>query len=446
MTVYESDPPRDILIVDDEPTMAQLIAHFLEMEGYHTRVAHEADPALEAARQRRPDLLICDIRLGPVEGFYVLAEIRRIYPGMPAVIVTGFPSVETRQRARASLAFDYLEKPFDRETLVRVVQRAFLSAPADEPKVLWAPEMLGLFGSSPAMRRVYREIHELARTDTPALIIGESGSGKERVARAIHHLSHRKDQPFQIMYSGCFAPEDELRDLERLARTGGALFIDDVTRLAPPTQQRVQIELSSTLGHGEVVVEDRPGRSSFRDCRLLFASRLELGFQGLTCETGAKEDRTDIMSAELFERIGSVTLRVPPLRERLEDLPQITRHHLEIFGRELGKPDLELMDSALDRLGRESWVGNIRELVAVIRRLVLAATRRHLRCEEIEAALASRHPPPDPTRADIHPGLSLEEARRRAVRSTLAALDQNVAVTARLLGLDRRTVMRYRSE
>jgi nitrogen regulation protein NR(I) len=371
-----------ILVVDDELNICWALQAYLTGEGHAVTVAGTAADALTELEARPPDVLISDIRLPGMDGVELLRRARALGSDVPVILMTAYGDVDTGVAAMRNGAFEYLHKPIDLDQIGVTVQRALSrrQAAVDGRPAVTADTALGprLVGRSVAMQEVYKLIGLVSASDVTVLVEGESGVGKELVARAIHEHSSRRDRPFVAVNCGSLPDallESELFGYERGAFTGavgskpgrweladgGTLFLDEVAELSPANQ----VALLRVIQDGRV---ERLGgtRSIDVDVRIIVATN-----RSLRDEVAARRFRDD-----LYFRLQVVTIRVPALRERTADLPDLVAHFLGLTARQIGREPPRVDSVALDALSRYDWPGNVRELENVIRRAVVLARDR----------------------------------------------------------------------
>jgi DNA-binding NtrC family response regulator len=382
-----------VLIVDDEPSICWGFRELLADEGHDVSIASSAEEALEMADRKSPDAVVLDVRLPGRDGLSTIQDLRHRIGPAPIIVITAFGNLDTAVRALEEGAYDYLTKPFDLEQISEVLRRALRRssavaiAPASDD-LSHAPQIF--VGTSPAMQSVFKQIALVAPSDVPVLITGESGTGKELVAQAIHRHSRRKDAPFLPTSLAALSPgliESELFGHVRGAFTGadlarqgllelgdgGTVFLDEIGDVPLP----VQVKLLRAIEQHEVtpVGDGRPRRTDFR---VLAATNRPL--DELVARGEFRED--------LFYRLGVFHILVPPLRERVEDIPLLAQSFLQ------AAPDRGargLSAGALCELSSRSWPGNVRELRNAVERAAVVA-----RGEEIEA---HHFAPPSPISA-----------------------------------------------
>jgi DNA-binding NtrC family response regulator len=437
-----------ILVIDDERALGENIERMLRQPG--TMVSVFSDPAkgLAECLSNPPDLVLLDMRMPTISGEEVFARLHEAHPGLPIVFLTAFGSVEGAVVAMRNGAFDYLQKPFKREDLLLVVKRA-LSHARLEREVETLKDRLEALGEadaaqthSPAMLDQMEKCRRAAATDATVMILGESGSGKEVMARLIHSQSRRKDGPFVPVECSAMPGsliESELFGYERGAFTGaertkkgliesadgGTLFLDEIGDLG--------VELQTRLFR---FVEERAlrrlgGLATVRvDCRILCATNQDL----------AAKIKAGSFREELFYRLSVVTVKLPALRERPEDIPPLARFFLERFSRRYGKC-LSGSPQFYEALLKERWPGNVRQLKNVMERLAALHPDGVLGPEDIQEDT------PNVAAADSLSSLLWKDAREQYLASfelsyaqaVLARCGGNLSAAAREAGVDRKT-------
>jgi DNA-binding NtrC family response regulator len=434
--------PR-ILVVDDDRDTCRFIVEVLAAPDREFELATESDRALQLARTRPFDLVICDINLNSsLNGIDVLRAFKGVNPEGQVLLVSGFGTLETAIEAVRAGAFDYISKPFDIGEIKKTVQRALdqtgtlsiAQAPAQVPSG-------ELIGRTPAMLAVYNQIARAADSVVPVLIVGESGTGKELVARALHRNSQRAARPFVAVNCGAIADtllESELFGHSRGAFTGavsdtkgifeqaqgGTVFLDEIGETTPA----LQVKLLRVLEEGEVrpVGSSRPTKV---DNRVVAATNRDL-------ERAIGEQR---FRADLYYRLSVIVIRLPALRERRDDIPLLITTFLKAACKRTGR-QIELSSGAVDVLLAYDWPGNVRQLENTVERIVLFSRGSVVDPDDIPAVLQN-------ARRDTPAGLfedlpSLEEVERRYLEHVLQAVGRNRTRAADVLGIDRRTLYR----
>jgi len=378
-----------VLLVEDDPSIALVITAALEAEGFAVTGCDsiaERDRLLNAGRYAA---LVTDVMLTDGDGIETIAAVRDVDPNMPIIILSAQNTLDTAVRASDTGAFEYFPKPFDIDELARTVRQAVGNAAARQDGADDAPEAgLPLVGRSASMQAVYRMITRVLRNDLTVLVLGESGTGKELVAEAIHQLGHRKTGPFVAVNTAAIPAdliESELFGHEKGAFTGavarhvgkfeqadgGTLFLDEIGDMPIEAQTRLLRALQSGRirrvgGREEIAVDVRIVAATNKDLTPMIAAGL------------FRED--------LFYRLNVVPITLPPLRERADDIPALSRHFLQLAAGE-GLPRRSLGDDAAAVLTRQSWRGNVRELRNFIYRLALLAREDRIDAETLSALL-----------------------------------------------------------
>ena len=446
---------HEILIVDDEPDIRLLIDGILRDEGYETRQAADSDAAIAAFRARRPSLVVLDIWLqgSRLDGIGILQALQSEEPAVPTVMISGHGTIETAVASIQHGAYDFIEKPFKSDRLLLVVRRALeaakLSAENAELRLRAGAES-GLTGESGAISGLRSGVERVAPTGSRVLISGPAGSGKEVVARMIHTRSRRSEGPFVALNCAVLNParfEEELFGVEAgtdamahprragvLERAhGGTLLLDEVSDMPLETQGKIVRALQDQTfervgGNARVKVDVRVLATTNRD---------------LQAEIAAGRFRED-----LFYRLAVVPLRVPSLRERREDVPELARHFLARSADSSGIPGRELSADALTALQAYDWPGNVRQLRNLMDwLLIMAPGSEAIRAEMLPPEIGQGAPALlnfDPT-ADIM-ALPLREARdlfeTQYLQAQLLRFGGNISRTAGFVGMERSALHR----
>jgi two-component system nitrogen regulation response regulator NtrX len=447
---------HDILIVDDEADIRMLIAGVLEDEGYQTREAGSSAEALAAIRSRQPTLVILDVWLQEreLDGIEVLKEIRRELPDLPVVMISGHGTIETAVQAIKFGAYDFLEKPFKSDRLLLVLERAIEAARLRRENAelrLRVGGEIELIGTSHVAAQVRQQIDRVAPTGSRVLITGPAGSGKEVVARLLHTRSRRSGGPFVAMNCATLHPErleielfgaemGEGPDNPRKVGTfeqahGGMLFLDEVADMPLETQGKILRVLQEQTfervgGTSRVAVDVRVVASSARD---------------LAAEIAAGRFRED-----LFYRLSVVPIRVPPLRERREDIPLLARHFIERSAGSAGLPPRVIGDDAMAALQSYEWPGNVRQLRNVVDWLLIMAPgdpRDVIRADMLPAEIGAIAPAVVKwDKGGEIMSLPLRDAREVFEREYLLAqvtrFGGNISRTAAFVGMERSALHR----
>ena len=386
--------PLDVWVVDDDASIRWVLERALGQAGMRARAFEQADSAIAALGNDEPDVLITDVRMPGTSGLKLLEALRRTRPALPVIVMTAHSDLESAVAAYQGGAFEYLPKPFDIDEAVALVRRAAaqaaLAAPGGDRGRF--PE---IFGQAPAMQDVFRAIGRLARSSLTVLISGETGTGKELVARALHRHSPRAGKPLIALNTAAIPAElleSELFGHERGAFTGaearrqgrfeqadgGTLFLDEIGDMSAALQTR----LLRVLAEGEFYRVG--GNEAVRvDVRVVAATHQDLAAR--VAEGRFRED--------LLHRLNVIRIDVPPLRRRREDVPELLENYLASAAAELGVEPKKLSEDALRALTAFDWPGNVRQLINATRRLTVTAPGREIRLGDIPADLGGADAP-----------------------------------------------------
>jgi two-component system response regulator AtoC len=381
----------DILVVDDDQSIASAFEHFLSFEGHNYRLASNVQDAMEMIAARRPTLIMMDIRMPGVDGLQGLKEIRGRFPGIYVVMMTGYGTSQTSIDAIREGAYDYLTKPLDLDELREIIRKAVAAQSArPTPDVYTSAEPAAqpvLVGETAAMRDVYKMIGRLATNDVAALVLGEHGTGRRLVIATIHDNSPRRDRPFQSI--DCKTVPDAALETELFGHANGTVQLAGVESLSPAMQSRLSRALGQDGARGGGRVQARVLASTEKDLGELVA--------------------TGTFSRELYQALGVITLRLPPLRDRREDIPLLVRYFVQRFNAYLNRTIVSVNDEVSRLLQDYSWPGNVAELEVVLKRACIVARSDVITTDEIGSLGDSRFP----AREDV------ESTLVRAVRTAL---------------------------
>jgi DNA-binding NtrC family response regulator len=445
---------KSILIIDDDLDTCHFLREIFEEQDWRVRTAQTAEAALAAVQQKPFHLIVSDINLNDsLNGIALLKHFRQFSPTSQVILISGFGTLETAIEAVKEGAFDFISKPFNVQEIIATARRA-LEAKEQETEAdkLLQPNaglVSGLVGHSRQMIELYMEIARVAAYRSTILIYGESGTGKELVARAIHNNSPRAKQPFIAV--NCGALTETLLEAELFGHTrgsftgavadkkglfeeaeGGTLFLDEIGETSPA----LQVKLLRVLQEGEV---RRVGstKSTKVDVRVIAATNRNL----------EEEVKAGRFREDLYYRLSVITLRVPPLRERREDIPLLALHFLQHSCQETGKR-VTLSEAALRTLREYEWSGNVRELENTIEHAVLHTRGGVITEDDLPTRIRAARPEaqavqPTFTEASFFAELpSLEEMERRYLLYVLEAVNGNRTRAAEVLKIDRRTLYR----
>jgi two-component system response regulator HydG len=439
----------NILVVDDDQAHRTMLSTLLGGWGYIVEEADDGARAIEKVHEKSYDLVLMDVRMVEVSGLEALPAIKSFNPAIPIIIMTAFSSVETAVEALKKGAYDYLGKPLDFDELKLAIERAMdHSRLKEENRAL--KESLGLgfntgdiIGRSGAMVELLETVALVAPSEATVLITGESGTGKELIASAIHMNSPRRDKPFIQLNCAAITEtllESELFGHERGAFTGadrrkegrfrlahgGSIFLDEISEMSVAMQAkllRVLQEKKIQRVGGEEVLKV--------DVRVMAATNREL-----KAEIEAGRFRED-----LYYRLNVVTLSVPALTERREDIPLLAQHFLETFAEKNRKQIKGFTPQAMDRMVRYDWPGNVRELMNAIERSVILCRGEYI--SDLDFPLSVREavaPEPESVVEELPADLPLEEVEKVSILKTLESAGGNKSEAARRLGITRRTL------
>jgi len=382
---------RRVLVVDDEENIRALVRQILEREGFEVETASDGQSALEKATTAAYDLILLDVRIPQLDGMSVLREIRAVDPDAVVMIVTGYGSIEQALEAVRLGAYDYIPKPFKRDELLLRIRRALDYNELREQNRKLHEELRqsfkfeGIIGTSPKMQEALRIAAAVAPTDATVLIYGETGTGKEILARSIHYQSHRAQGPFVAINCGAIPEtllETELFGHEKGAFTsavtsrigkfeaadGGTIFLDEVGDMSPAMQVKLLRVLQDRSF--ERVGGVRPIKVNVR---VIAATNRDL--RAAIREGSFRED--------LFYRLSVVPIHLPPLRERPEDIPILAQHFLERHRERYRKNIRAFTPQAMRKLRRHVWPGNVRELEYAIERAVILAQGEEITAQDL---------------------------------------------------------------
>jgi two-component system nitrogen regulation response regulator NtrX len=444
----------DILIVDDEADIRDLVAGILDDEGFSTRTARDSDSALAEVSSRRPHLVFLDIWLqgSKLDGLQLLEQIKKDNPELPVVMISGHGNIETAVAAIKRGAYDFIEKPFKADRLILVATRALetsrLKREVRELKQL-APTASILTGHSPCMNQLRQTIERAAKANSRILIVGPSGAGKELAARTLHQHSTRLEGPFVVINAAAITPErmeEELFGVDQAngdARKvgaleeahGGTLFIDEIGDLPRETQNKIlRVLVDQTFqrvgGTTKVQVDVRIISSTARN---------------LEEEIAAGRFRED-----LYHRLSVVPIRVPPLSERREDIPELIDYFMDQISATTGLPKRQIGQDAMAVLQSHVWPGNVRQLRNNVERVMILAgggPEAIITADMLPQDVGSMVPAmPNSNNGEHIMGLPLREAREVFERDYLIAqisrFSGNISRTAEFVGMERSALHR----
>ena len=455
-----------ILIVDDDHQLRQSFERLLAAEGHDVRAASSGEAGIAAVREAVPDAVVMDVRMSGISGLEAYAAMREIEPRLPVIIMTAYGTTEIAIEATKMGAYDYILKPFDIPEILKLIDKAVAAGRSMRSRVAVGVDAEAaaeaIIGQSPAMQELYKAIGRAAPTDATVLVRGESGAGKELVARAVYQHSLRADKPFLVI--NCVAIpetllESELFGYEKGAFTGaagrkvgkieqanhGTVFLDEIGDMP----MAIQAKLLRLLQ--EKNVERLGGRQVIPvDVRIIAATNRDL-------EAAVRQGQ---FREDLYYRLKVVTLALPPLRERPGDIPLLVRYFLSRHAREIGQSDPGVSPEAMAALTAHDWPGNVRELGNALKKALIFSRGAPLSPDEVRKALgaplrqgaeAATGEDGDPIAETIRRELAsgrdglFEELMDRfghtVIRLALEATGGNRSQAARLLGLSRPTLI-----
>ncbi|TPV93385.1 MAG: sigma-54-dependent Fis family transcriptional regulator [Myxococcales bacterium FL481] len=436
-----------VLVVDDEGGIVEALRKVFAKEGHAVVTARNGRHALEVLRRQPVDVMITDLRMPGMEGTDLLKAAKAITPEVEVIVMTAYGTVENAVAAMKLGAYDFVSKPLKRAAVVATVRkaldkRALVVENRELRAQLAAATAKSIVGNSQVMRATLEMAEQAADSSATVLLLGESGTGKELLARHIHRHSPRAERPF--VATNCAALPESILEAELFghekgaftgavrARTGrfsqastGTLFLDEIGEVPLP----VQVKFLRALQEGEI--DPVGGHTTKVDVRLVCATNRDL----------AREVKEGRFREDLFYRINVVPIRIPPLRDRLEDVPLLADHFLRMYTARHGKSVLGFSDDALDAMARYGWPGNVRELENAVERAVVLTRTSQIEAGDLPTELR------DPGAAQgrqltISVGTPIEEVERRMIIETLKFTGGDKRLAADLLGIATRTIYR----
>ena len=437
---------REILVVDDDNGHRTMLKTLLSGWGYRVYEADDGSKAIEWVRSRPFDLILMDIRMVKVSGLEALSVIKGMNPAIPVIIITAYSSVESAIEAMKKGAYEYLMKPLDFEEMHMKMEQAMEHCRLkEENRIL--KEIIGehfdtrnIIGKSPSMIRLLETTSKAAASDATVLITGESGTGKEMIAGAIHFNSTRENHPFIKLNCAAISEgllESELFGHERGAFTGavrrregrfsqahrGSLFLDEISEMSMAMQAKllrvIQEKEFTRVGGEEVLTVD---------VRIITATNRDL----------LAEVQQGNFREDLYYRLNVINLKVPPLRERREDIPLLAEHFLKMFSAKNDKAIKGFTPQAMDRLIRYRWPGNVREMMNAVESAVVLSDSEYI--SESDLSLLHAELPSQEAAAPVSADLPLEEVEKTTILKTLEISGGNKSEAARKLGITRATL------
>ena len=435
-----SNQKERLLVVDDAPQTLEVLQRNLTSRGYQVFTAQSVAEAIRILETTTVDLVITDLKMPKVSGIDLVRHVRENFKDTEVMMITGYPTIEGAVKAIKTGAEEYLIKPFIDEELFSAVRRTLDKLhmrKVGEARWQKTPkEPYGLIGESEAIRKVFSAIAKTSSSSATALISGESGTGKELVARAIHYSSSRASAPFVPVncggipeglleselfghVKGAFTGATESRAGFFQTADGGTIFLDEIS----DTSLTMQAKLLRVLQDKEVYMV---GASHSRnvDVRIIAATNKDL----------ANLVRKGVFREDLFFRLNVLTIAMPPLRERGDDILLLAHHFVTKYAKEFGKPTLRFSDNALQVLKNYHWPGNVRELENVVQRLVVMADEELIEVSDLPSLMRFSG------LREIGLNRTLAEVEAEYIQNVLASVGGNITQAAEILGIDRKTL------
>ncbi len=427
-----------ILIVDDEESVRDSLYNWFIEDGYNVECAENAKQALGILESKNFEIILADIKMPGMDGLEMHRRIRTLNKESIVIIMTAFASVTTAVQALKDGAYDYITKPFDPDDLSHLIRNATSQISLKEEnealrnKIVTLDNVDDLIGSSDAMIKVLKEVEKVAQSNSSVIITGESGTGKELIAKAIHSNSRRKFSPLVCVHCGALTEsllESELFGHEKGAFTGamynrkgrfemadgGTIFLDEIATISP----KMQIELLRVL---ETKTFIRVGgvKEITSDFRVICATNKDL----------KKMVGNGTFREDLFYRLNVVNIRIPPLREKIEDIPMLVDHFIKIYCTSMSRNIVAINPTALKRLEQYDFPGNVRELENMIERAIVVGNEKEIRLKDL------------PFEKDITSNSfeSLEDLEKKYILQILNKYDWNISRSAKIIKIDRVTL------
>nr|NJM03042.1 sigma-54-dependent Fis family transcriptional regulator [Desulfobacula sp.] len=437
---------KKILVVDDDKAHLRMLKTLMTDWGYEIHEADDGTTAVARVREKSFDMVLTDMKMVHMSGMEALQQIKAYNPSLPVIIMTAYSSVQTAVNALKIGAYDYLTKPLDFDKLKLTIERAFeslyLKTENQTLKIRLRETSLNhdIIGNSPAIKALLDTIQMVAPTDANVLVVGESGTGKELVSAAIHENSPRKDQPFvrincaaiteTLLESelfghekGSFTGADKARKGKFLLADKGSILLDEIGEMS----LAMQAKLLRVIQEKEItpVGSDRNIRT---DVRVIASTNRDLKIM-------AEEGK---FRHDLYYRLNVVSIEIPPLRKRKEDIPSLALYFLELFSKKNKRDIKGFSPDAMDAMIRYDWEGNVRELMNCVERGVVLARSDYIGTEDLSFVPAVKV---EDRREPDEPG-SLSRIEEKAILSTLESSQGNKSETARKLGITRKTLLK----
>jgi DNA-binding NtrC family response regulator len=427
-----------ILIVDDEESVRDSLYNWFIEDGYVVGCAENAKQALSILESKNFDIVLADIKMPGMDGLEMHRRIRSLNKDSIVIIMTAFASVSTAVQALKDGAYDYITKPFDPDDLSHLIRNAAsqISLKAENEalrnKIVSLENVEDIIGTSDAIIKVLKEVERVAQSSSPVIITGESGTGKELIARAIHSNSQRKFSPLVSVHCGALTEsllESELFGHEKGAFTGamfnrkgrfemadgGTIFLDEIATISA----KMQIELLRVL-ETKTFMRVGGNKEITSDFRVICATNKDLN----------KLVNSGTFREDLFYRLNVVNIKIPPLRERIEDIPMLVDHFIKIYCTSMSRNIISIDPAALKRLEKYDFPGNIRELENMIERAIVIGNEKEIRLKDLPFEKEITNNSID----------SLEDLEKKYILQILKKYDWNISRSAKALKVDRVTL------
>jgi DNA-binding NtrC family response regulator len=455
-----TDPPISVLICDDEELLVKSCAQILSSEGYAVHAEGRGKSALEAVRRQHPEIVLTDLMLPDMDGLRLLKEIKKLMPDTLVIMITGFATVDSSVEAIRAGAYDYIPKPFTATQLRILIGRAAQQVRLvrdnaqlrDQLKRQYSFE--NIIGTSASIQKVFSVVSRVAPTDASVFLSGESGTGKELIARALHANSRRSSRAFMAINcaalpdhlleselfgheKGSFTGADSLRRGLLEAASGGSFFLDEISEMSMDLQAKLLR-----------VVQERRIRRVGGEAEL----PIDVRWISATNRDPEQAVRDGLLRQDLLYRLNVIPLRLPPLRERPEDVPALLQHFLRRFRTEYERGNLRFTPEAIRLLTDYAWPGNVRELQNVVERIVsLCLPDQEITPEDLPEEMIHR---PGPNGGRAAPGFAADQPFHDAKNDAVSHFEKqyltellrrhggNISQAARTAGIDRKTIHR----
>lgn len=438
-----------ILVIDDKPNIREVLSTILREEGYEVKTCETSAKALEVIAEILPDVIVTDLKMPGMNGIDLMKEIKKFHTDIPVILITAYGTISSAVEAMKAGAYDYLTKPMDYDRLKILIRRALDQNRIHSENIYLKQELEeryslnNILGKSSVMQKLFNLIKTIADSDANVLIQGECGTGKELIARAIHYNSQRKDHPLAVVDCSALPEgllESELFGYEKGAFTGalsrkkgriemadgGSLFLDEIGEMSASLQAKLLRVLQ--------------GKQFTRVGGL---EPVNVDFRLIACTNRNLKDEVakQTFRSDLYYRLNVITVKVPPLRERKEDIPLLTDHFLETFCQRDGKSIKTLAPEVLNCLIRYDWPGNIRELENCLERLVVVCQEDVITMEYLpEELLEKSNDMRKFIRLEADEDFNFYEREKKLIEKALEKTNWNKSLAAKLLKIDRKAL------